>query len=259
MFNFLRASEVDGVNVDSADRMRAHGEVLAKKPLLQQVFREFHEMFRALDDKFFTGVGKRIELGAGVAPIRDTYPDVLATDIVEDLNLDLVLNAQDMDLEKNSVRSFYGQNCFHHFPQPSEFFAELDRTLVPGGGAIVLEPYYGPLASFLYKRLFKTEGFDKKFPKWETPADGPMHGANQALSYIVFVRDREIFEEKFPNLEIVHQEVCKNHLKYLISGGLNFNQLLPNFMGPVIEFFQWVSSPFNRWTALHHVVVIQKV
>jgi len=258
IFKFFRASELDGVDVDGEVRMHAHSAMLAKKPLLQQVFKEFHIRFRYLDEKFLSGSGKRIELGAGVAPIRDTYPDVLATDIVEDPNLDMVLNAQDMDLKADSTRSIYAQNCFHHFPDPDQFFTELERVLVPGGGAIILDPYYGPFASFMYKRLFSTEGFDKAFPHWQTPADGPMHGANQALSYIVFVRDKAVFEDRYPDLKIVHQEVCKNHFKYLVSGGLNFSQLLPSFMKPVIEFGQWILSPLNRWTSLHHVIVIKK-
>ena len=115
------------------------------------------------------------------------------------------------------------------------------------------------VATFLFKRLFRTEGFDKNFPLWETPVLGPMNGANQALSYIIFVRDRDDFEREYPTLEIVHQELCQNHFKYLISGGLNFRQLLPTWMGrPVVNFFQQVLSPFNRWTSLHHVIVIRK-
>jgi SAM-dependent methyltransferase len=258
LFDLLRDPSVDNIDVDGTDRLVVHGKMLAHKRMLREVFTGFHRDFRRLDDQFFSGTGSRIELGAGIAPIRDTYPDVLATDVVHARNLDRELNAEDMDLADGSVRTIYGQNCFHHFPHPDRFFEELDRVLAPGGGAILLEPYHGPFATFLFKRLFKTEGFDKEFPTWETPATGPMNGANQALSYIVFARDRKEFERKHPALKIVHQELCGNHLKYLLSGGLNFRQLLPDWTSPAVDLVQKLFSPLNRWTSLHHIVVIRK-
>lgn len=258
LLDLLRDPSIESIDVNDNDRLEAHRKMLSGKPLLKEVFKEFHHSFRQIDEKHFTGTGQRVELGAGIAPVRDSYPDVLATDVVYSPRLDQVLDSENMSLADSSVRAIYGQNCFHHFPHPDRFFTELDRVLSPGGGAILLEPYYGPFASFLYKRLFKTEGFDKAYPSWETPTNGPMNGANQALSYIVFVRDKTDFINKYPNLTIVHEELCQNHLKYLLSGGLNFRQLAPNWMRPVINITQSLFSIFNRWTALHHIVVIRK-
>ncbi len=258
IFDLLRDPAVENIDVDGHDRLTIHGRILKHKRLLREVFTEFHHLFHRLDQKYFSARGTRVEIGAGIAPIKDTYPDVLATDIVFGPGLDRALNAEDMDIETNSVRVIFGQNCFHHFPHPERFFLELERVLPPGGGAILLEPYYGPFASFLFKRLFKTEGYDKEFPSWETPSSGPMNGANQALSYIVFIRDKGEFERRFPTLKIIHQEPCPNYLKYLISGGLNFRQLCPDWAGPIISSIQWMLSPLNRWLALHHVVVLRK-
>lgn len=259
LLNCLRDPLIDGIDIDSKDRLIVHREVLERKRLLQEVFTEFHHNFDKLDQQFFTGDGLKIELGAGIKPIRDSYPDVLMTDVVDSPHLDFVLDAEDMNLKNDSVRVLFGQNCFHHFPHPDRFFKEANRVLTPGGGIILLEPYYGPIAKILFKRLFKTEGFDKDFPSWETPITGPMNGANQALSYIVFVRDKIRFERKYPTLKIVHFELCNNYLKYLISGGLNFRQLLPNWMSPLIHFAQCLLFPFNRWLSLHHVIIIKKV
>lgn len=258
LLDLLRDPSVEHIDVNGENRLEAHSKLLQRKRMLREVFSEFHHLFHSLDDRFFSAKGIRVEIGAGVAPIRSTYPDVLATDIMFAPGLDRVINAEDMDLESDSVRVVFGQNCFHHFPHPDRFFLELERVLPPGGGAILLEPFYGPFASFLFKRLFKTEGYDKNYPFWETPVSGPMNGANQALSYIVFERDKLEFSRKYPNLKIVHQEPCNNYLKYLASGGLNFRQLCPNWAMPLISFLQWMLSPFNRWLALHHVVVLRK-
>lgn len=256
--DWLRDPSVKNIDVDGGDRLLVHGRMLAQKPMLKEVFTGFHHMFERLDKQFLSGTGERVELGAGVSPIRNSYPDVLATDIVPGPGLDRVLDAEQMDLPDSSVRVIFGQNCFHHFPHPNRFFEELERVLVPGGGVILLEPYHGPLAAFLFRRMFHTEGYDKDFPSWETPISGPMNGANQALSYIVFERDRAEFEQRFPQLNIVHQEVCDNYLAYLLSGGLNFRQLWPNWARPLLSLIQRLLKPLNRWLGLHHVVVIRR-
>lgn len=258
LIDLLRDTTLDNIDVDGEDRLEAHRAILNRKRMLREVFTEFHHSFNQLGERFFGRRSVRIELGAGVAPIRDSYPDVLATDIVPGRHLDRVLNAEAMDLEANSVGVIYGQNCFHHFPHPDKFFSELERVLEPGGGAILLEPYHGPAASFLFTKLFRTESFNKDATSWNSSATGPMSDANQALSYIVFVRDEAEFRRKHPHLKIVHREVCRNHLKYLLSGGLNFRQLLPDWSIPLVEFMQWLQSPLNRWTSLHHIVVIRK-
>ena len=258
LLNLLQEPLMKNVDLDSEDRLLAHGKILKCKRMIREVFLEFHQLFHQLDEEYFSASGKKIELGAGASPIRNSYPDVLATDIVYSDNLDQVLNAEKINLPDNTIRAFYGQNCFHHFPHPELFFKEIDRVLAPGGGVILLEPYYGFFASFIFKRLFKNEGFDKKYLSWEAPISGPSSGANQALSYIVFIRDRDRFEKQYPSLKIVHQELCQNHLKYLLSGGLNFRQLLPDFLIPVVHIFQFLLIPFNRWIALHHIIVIRK-
>ena len=256
--DLLRDSSLKDMDVDGEDRMVRHRMILSGKPMLQAVFAQFHDLFRTLEQRYLTGKGRQIELGAGVAPMRDSYPEVLATDVVAGAGLDFELNAQAMALEAASVRVFYAQNCFHHFPDPERFFAELERVLAPGGGAILLEPYYGWFASFLYPRMFSTESFDKNHPSWKAESCGPMHGANQALSYIVFIRDRERFETSFPSLEIVAQQRVSNYLKYLISGGLNFRSLLPSVLSPLVDFMQFCLRPFDRWLCLHHIIVLRR-
>jgi SAM-dependent methyltransferase len=253
----LADPRLKGIDVDSDELVKVHRKIMLEKPLMNKVFKEFYDECRNFDDKYFKGEGARIELGAGVSFFKEVYPDIVSTDIKKAENLDRVLDAQKMDLKDNSVRAFYGLNCFHHFPEPRKFFDELDRTLVNGGGCVLIEPYFGPIAAKMYTNLFDTEIFDKSQKEWESDS-GYMQGANQALSYIVFIRDRGIFEKEFPNLEIVETKVMNNYLKYLVSGGLNFRALLPNFMSPVISLFELLLRPFNKILGLHYAVVIRK-
>jgi SAM-dependent methyltransferase len=259
LLNLLREPGTEALDVDSGTRLACHKAIFERKRMIQEVFGEFHALFRRLEDRYLDATGIAIELGAGVAPMRDTYSDVLSTDIVLAPRLDVVMDAQRMALAAASVRVVYAQNSFHHFPDPERFLSELERVLAPGGGAIILEPYYGPAATFVYRRLFRTEGFEKEVPTWETPSSGPMHGANQALSYIVFVRDRARLEGHFPSLRLIHREPVGNYLRYLCSGGLNFRQIVPDFATPLLRAIEWAASPCNRWLALHHVLVLKKI
>jgi hypothetical protein len=256
---FLGLSEVDVEQIDGAKRLEAHAAVLRRKPMLAEVFRECHQAFMDLDLRCFGDApGMRLELGAGVAPVRATYPEVLATDVVPGAGLDRVIDAMDIDVPEGSVRALYGQNCFHHFPEPERFLASAERAVAPGGGVILIEPFYGPVASVLYKHLFASEDFDKDMAVWTTDASGPMTGANQALSYIVFVRDRAEFERRFPALELVGSRPLGNYVRYLASGGLNFRQLVPTASAGLLKRLEAAIARANRRLALHQIIVLRR-
>lgn len=255
----LREPEVRDADLDDANRIERHLSVLARKRMIRDVFEECHEAMRELDRLHLEGTGPSVEIGAGVAPLRDTFGDVWSTDIVCARHLDAVVDAQRLPFPDASLHAVYAQNAFHHLPNPELFFRELDRVLSPGGGAILLEPYHGPFASLVYPRLFASEGFDKRFPDWKTPQRGPMSGANQALSYIVFKRDRERFERTYPGLAIVASKPLTNYVRYLASGGLNFRQLVPDATIGVLRTLERLAAPLSRWLALHHVVVLKRI
>jgi SAM-dependent methyltransferase len=255
---FLSEPQLRGIHYDSDELIRVHRDILMAKPMIRGVFEELYRGCHELDEQYLAGSGTRIELGAGSSFLKKINPEIVSTDIKFGAHLDRVLDAQDMDLPNDSVRAFYAIHCFHHLPEPDRFFAELERTLIPGGGCVLVEPYYGPIASWFFKRMFTTESFDKNQSQWNTPSTGVMIGANQALSYLVFVRDREIFEQKYPNLEIIHTDALSNYLRYLFSGGINFRSILPAICIAPLRALERILTPFRKTLALHHVVVLRK-
>jgi SAM-dependent methyltransferase len=254
----LREPGLAGVALDGPVRFAAHRRVLERKRMLRDVFEECRRTMRRLAQAHLAVEGRAVEIGAGVAPMRDSYPEVLATDVVHAPHLDLVVDAQAMPVRDASLGVVYAQNAFHHLPRPERFFRELVRVLTPGGGAVLLEPAHGLLASWLYPRLFASEGFDKRHPSWDTPQSGPMNGANQALAYVVFVRDRERFQRAHPELEIVAIEPMRNGLRYLLSGGLNFRQLVPDAANGALRALESLVAPAAGALALHQVIVLRK-
>lgn len=258
--SWLAEPRLQSVDVDSGALIDVHREILAGKPMMLGVFREFYDQCMSLDQRYFSGQGLRVEVGAGVSLFKQYYPEVTATDIKPSRYLDDVVDALAMPYQAESVRAIYAINCFHHLPSPDRFFAELARVLVAGGGCVLIDPYYGPLARWLYPRLFDSETFDMSQTSWESTDDrrGVMSGANQALSYLVFVRDRAIFRDRHPALELVGNRPLTSYPRYLMSGGLNFRQIIPSAAIGPIKLGERVLSPFARVLGLHHVVVIRK-
>lgn len=248
---------VRALDVDSPEFSLAHRQVLLGKPLVQSLFADFYRRCRSLDERLLTGRGARVEIGSGSGFMAEHYPDVITSDIKPLPFVQLVCSGQQMPFRDNSLRALYAINTFHHLPDPRAFFAELTRVLHPGGGAILVEPYYGPLARQLFKRLHASEGFDEDAPAWESSDTGPFSEANQALSYVVFRRDRALFEREFPGLALVLDEP-HTHLRYFLSGGVNFRQLVPTAAGPMVNLAERLLSPLNRVIALQHSLVLVK-
>ena len=129
---------------------------------------------------------------------------------------------------------------------------------MPGGVVIIIDPSHTFLSRLLYPVLFADEIYDQKAASWKSENHGAMKGANQALSYIIFQRDRKIYENKFPELEIVYENVLGNYVRYLISGGLNFKPLLPPFLFPLLKFCENLFSPLRFVFGLFHIYVLRK-
>jgi SAM-dependent methyltransferase len=213
---------------------------------------------RALDEALLTAPGVRIEVGGGSTFMNRLYADVVSSDLKPAEHLDLVADALNLPLRAGSARALYLINCFHHLPDPGAFFAELHRVLAPGGGCLMVEPYFGPLARFFYARVFDTETYEPSQRDWIRPEAAVMHGANQALAWIVFERDRERFSREFADLRVVHARPLRSWVRYLLSGGLNFRQMVPQPLAPLLRGAEAALWPFRRLVALHHVVVLRK-
>jgi SAM-dependent methyltransferase len=254
--SWLTDPRARNLDVDSADFSLAHREVLKSKPLVRELFMHFYRRCRALDDRHFRGTGARLEIGSGSGFMGDVYPDVITSDVKHLPFVRLVARGEQLPFANASLRAIYGINTFHHFPDPRAFLREATRVLAPGGGIVLIEPYHGPAARALFSNLHASEYFDTR-GEWTTAATGPFSNANQALSYIVFDRDRAMFEREFPRLRIVSDEP-HTHLSYLLSGGVNFRQLVPSALGGLIRRTETLLSPLDRFLALQHTLVLQK-
>jgi SAM-dependent methyltransferase len=258
--DILYEPRVRSIDVDAPDFLSVHAQILREKPILHGTFLDFYRQMSRLCDTYVTGQGREIELGSGAGFFHEVRPAVEKSDIRTLPGIPLVLDAQKMELSDQSERCIYAINVFHHLPEPERFFQELKRVLTPGGGCILIEPHGGPASAALHRRLHKDEYFDPNANGWSnTNIRGPLSGANQALSHIVFERDFVKFEKEHGHdLSLVHREYCTNGLRYLISGGLNFRQLMPSATAGILRGIETALSSIARTWTFHHALVLRR-
>jgi hypothetical protein len=95
----------------------------------------------------------------------------------------------------------------------------------------MVEPWVSTWSRPIYTRLHH-EPFNPDAADWTFPQSGPVSGANGALPWIIFERDRSAFEAEFPELEI---ETVRPFMpfRYLVSGGVSMRQLMPEATFPL--------------------------
>jgi len=257
---WLLEPRVRGVDVDDNALLTIHSAVLREKALLRSTFSTFYRDMIHLCDLWLSVPGSELELGSGAGFFKTLRPGLVTSDVRRGPNIDLEIDALSMALGDHSVRCIYAINVFHHLPDPDRFFKELSRVLIPGGGCILIEPHSGPASAWLHRNLHADEVFIPDAPDWRNEGiGGPLSGANQALADIVFRRDRKRFDDSHgQSLEIVYQGYELNGLRYLLSGGLNFRQLLPDFMAAPLAALERLAGPLARWWSLHQVIVLRR-
>ena len=170
-------------------------------------------------------------------------------------NVDKVFSVSDMPFQNEDVDVFFMINVLHHVTEPRAFFKEALRCLKTGGKIIMIEPANTLWSRFIYKN-FHHELFDTK-AQWELDREGPLSYGNGALPWIIFSRDREVFEKEFSSLQIIG---IKNHtpLRYLLSGGFTLRQLVPSFTYPVVKAVEYLLSPLNNLLGMFQTIELQK-
>ena len=120
----------------------------------------------------------------------------------------------------------------------------------------MVEPWVTAWARLVYRRLHH-EPFEPEAAQWRFPESGPLSGANGALPWIIFERDREIFRREYPALAICEMKVLMP-FRYLLTGGVSMRSVLPSFLFPAVALLERLLSPFMRHLGMFGFVVVEK-
>jgi hypothetical protein len=128
-------------------------------------------------------------------------------------------------------------------------------VLKENGKIIMIEPANSLWGRFIYAH-FHHEPFNPK-GNWQISDSGPLSGANGSLPWIVFVRDKDIFNKVFPNL-VIEEITYHTLLRYLLSGGVPFKQFVPDFSFPFFRSIDRFLVSLSKQLSMFMTIKIKK-
>ena len=231
-------------DIDEVESTVLHRNIIKKKGFLYKLYLEYYGIFKE-NIKDIPG-GLRIEIGSGGGFLKEVINDVITSDVLELPDVDKVFFAEKIPYQDESVAVFFLLDTLHHIKEPDKFFSEVNRCLKPGAKIIMIEPT-NTLFSRLFFKYIHHEQFDEKKDKWKVDGEGRLADANNAMPWIIFIRDREKFLTKYPDLEII--QINKHTpFRWFLGGGLSYRQLVPSasfgFFTKIDKLFQNISGSF---------------
>lgn len=225
------------------------------KPFLSRLYTDFYEeMSQAMP----AGVqGPVVELGAGAGFFKNHLPDLITGDVLPSRFIDVCFDARHLPYKPNSLKGIVMLNVFHHIPSAALFLSDAQRCLKRGGVVVMIEPWMTVWSRLIYK-LLHHEATDTSQLGWEFESSGPLSGANQALPWIVFKRDRIHFERNFSRLRI---EAIRPHtpLRYLASGGLSHKATAPiSWYAPLARMETRV-EPLRNGISMFATIILKRI
>jgi len=250
----LKLPELDKVDINDPKTTILRKQIIHRKQFLYKLYLDFYmQMFTMIKE---IPKGPIIELGSGPGFIKEIAPTIITSEVFLIPNLDLVFSGHNLPFKDQSVSCFLMLDVFHHIPKPLQFLLEAERCLRKGGRIVMIEPYNSLFGRFFY-RNFHHECFDPS-AGWEHQEQGPLSGANGALPWIIFIRDKQKFIQNLPNLKI---KLIQPHtpFAYLLSGGVSFRSFLPGIFFKPVRFFEKLLSPLNKELGLFVTISLEKI
>ena len=232
----------------------AQNRLYDSKPLVRRCYDLWHGLLLA-DTDSVGQAGVVIELGSGLSRLKQKRPSILTSDVVQGA-VDLLADGRALPFRDGSVRAILLTHVFHHIPDVEAFFREADRVLQPGGVISMVDCAHTPFSRFFFGSIHP-EPYRADSATWSFPAGHTMLDSNQALTWIVFVRDRKRFESLFPDLSI-EQRTWLPWFSYLLSGGVNLRSFVPPGFGWLVRILDSVLRPLDPLCAIHWHWTIRK-
>ena len=241
-------------DIDEVESTVLHGKIIKKKGFLYKLYLDYYGTFKENIKDVPTGL--KIEIGSGGGFLKEVISDVITSDVLELPNVDKVFFAEKIPYPDKSVAVFFLLDTLHHIKEPGKFFSEVNRCLKPGAKIIMIEPT-NTLFSRLFFKYIHQEEFDSKKEKWIVGGEGRLADANIAMPWIIFIRDREKFLTKYPDLQIL--KINKHTpFRMFLSGGLSYRQFVPSASFGFFTNIEKLLSPFHNTLASFMTIVVKK-
>ena len=242
-----------GLPLDSPATTRVRRTIVATKPFLRRVYEEWYaEIARQLPP----GEGGVLELGSGAGFLQEYVPEVIRSEVFPVSGISVILDARQLPFAPGSLRAIAMTDVLHHIPDVRRFLIEASRAVRPGGVVIMIEPWVTAWSRFVYKNLHH-EPFLPDAPDWTFAESGPLSGANGALPWIVFERDRQRFSNEFDEWRIEHIRLGMP-VRYLLSGGVSLRSLMPGWTFSGWRGLERALQPWMNRLAMFATIVLRR-
>lgn len=242
-----------GLNLDDPKTTELRKQIIASKPFLRAIYDEWYAMLR---DELPSGNGAVLELGSGAGYCENFIPKLITSEIIVCRGIQVVADAQRLPFGSGVLKAIVFVNVLHHLPNVRRFLAEGVRCLRENGKIVMIEPWVTAWSLQVNTR-FHHEPFSPDATEWSFSSKGPLSGANGALPWIVFERDRQIFESEFPELQVERIEPFLP-LRYLLSGGVGMRSMMPGFAHPFWSRVEKLLSPLKWQLGMFALVVLRR-
>lgn len=228
-----------GLDLDDPDTTNKRRQIIQEKKFLRRIYEEWYAAIAAVVPE---GAGAVLELGSGAGFLEEYISGLITSEIFYCPGIRTVLDGQRLPFADGGLRGILMTDVLHHLPQTRRFFTETARCVRRGGVVAMIEPWVTPWSQLVYTHLHH-EPFQPQAPTWEFPTNGPLSGANGALPWMIFVRDRTQFEQEFPEWQI---ETIKPMMpfRYLVSGGVSLRSLTPVWS---YDFWRTLENGLGPW------------
>ena len=250
---FLTHPLTRGLNIDDPRCTELRRTIIREKPFLRQVYQEWYE---SVVSHLPSGQGAVLELGSGGGFLSDYIPEMITSEVFYCRNIRMVLDGFHLPFPDGTLRGIVLTDVLHHLPDPEQFFSEAARCVRPHGRVIMIEPWVTRWSEFVYANLHH-EPFRPESQEWSFPRSGPLSGANGAMPWIIFERDRARFEQEFPEWRISQIKLMMP-FRYLVSGGVSLRNLMPGCSFMLWRKLENALRPRMKDLAMFALIVLER-
>ena len=254
---FLQHKLLRHLEMGSPQWFAAQREMMASKPAVERCYRLWYRLLLADLDSVAPQYRSRaaVEIGSGSSFLRELRPGIITSDIVPG-HVDLVMDGCELPFASGSIRALILTHVFHHIPDVERFLREAERVLTPTGVISMVDETHTPFARFFFS-FIHPEPYNDAAAEWSFPRGHTMLDSNQALTWMVFFRDRAKFQQVAPSLTLEHWQYLP-WFSYLLSGGVNLPSLVPRRLAGVFAACDRGLTPLDPFFAIHWRLTVRK-
>ncbi|MBK7669245.1 MAG: hypothetical protein IPJ32_19015 [Sphingobacteriaceae bacterium] len=99
-------------SLDDPKTTLAHRDIILNKPFLKRLYQDWYDVF--IKESRAVGKGIYLEIGSGGGFLKDVFPEVVTSDILDLPVVDKVFSAEELPYKENELGSVMMLNVFHH-------------------------------------------------------------------------------------------------------------------------------------------------